>query len=147
MCTAWWWLYKPEHAVHFHSIKTRTSHYTQWDVSKILIVVQNYKVYFGLYPSSGIYKTKSPVIETSSFQRTQLSRSILPYPPEDEDRSSLRNVVTFCHIYTRRWIKSKINLIVLYSIHYRQNPSKSILRVAVLRWKPEEFINKDIYCF
>jgi hypothetical protein len=43
----------------------------------MLYAVQNYKVYFGLYPSSGIFG------------------------------------VVFCLIYTRRWIKSKINLIVL----------------------------------
>jgi hypothetical protein len=33
----------------------------------MVFVVQNYKVYFGLYPSSGIYKTKNHnVSETGS---------------------------------------------------------------------------------
>jgi hypothetical protein len=36
----------------------------------------------------------------SSFWRAQLSRSILPHPPEDGDRSCLRNVVVFCKIST-----------------------------------------------
>jgi hypothetical protein len=102
-----------------------------WRIVTMVYAVQNYKVYFGLYPSSGVYKTKDHnVSETgsASFLRwmgpdrpTQLgplewARSILPHPPEEGDRSSLRNVVIFCLIYTKRWIKSKINLIVLYSI-------------------------------
>jgi hypothetical protein len=48
----------------------------------MVYVVQNYKVYFGLYPSSGIYDKKSQ-----------------QNPPEDGDRASLRNVVIFCLIY------------------------------------------------
>jgi hypothetical protein len=38
-------------------------------------------------------------LSPSSFYRAQLSRTILPHPPEDGDRSSLRNIVIFCHIY------------------------------------------------
>jgi hypothetical protein len=56
----------------------------------MVYAVQNYKVYFGLYPSSGIYDKKS--------QRFG-DWIILPHPPEDGDRSSLRTVVIFCHIY------------------------------------------------
>jgi hypothetical protein len=41
-----------------------------------------------------------PVIETSSFWRAQLSRSTLPHPPEDGDRSNLRDVVVFCKTST-----------------------------------------------
>jgi hypothetical protein len=44
----------------------------------MVYAVQNYKVYFGLYPSTGIYDKKS--------QRFG-------------DRSSLQNVVIFYHIY------------------------------------------------
>jgi hypothetical protein len=36
-----------------------------------------------------------------------------PNPPEDGDRSSLRNVVVFCLLHTRRWIEFKISAIVL----------------------------------
>jgi hypothetical protein len=35
-----------------------------------------------------------------SFWQAQLSRSILPHPPEDGDRSSLQNVVVFCKTST-----------------------------------------------
>jgi hypothetical protein len=41
-----------------------------------------------------------PVIETGSFWQAQLSRSILPHPSEDRDRSSLQNVVVFCKTST-----------------------------------------------
>jgi hypothetical protein len=34
----------------------------------------------------------------------------------------------FCLLYTRRWIESKISLIVLYSIHHRQNPLKTTVQ-------------------
>jgi phenolic acid decarboxylase len=54
----------------------------------MVYAIQYYKVYFGLYPSSGIYKTiKSLLKDSDQF---------------------------FGVIYNRRWIKSKINLIVLY---------------------------------
>jgi hypothetical protein len=46
------------------------------------------------------YKRPQPVIETSSFWWAQLSRSTLPHPPEDGDRSSLRNVLVFCKTST-----------------------------------------------
>jgi hypothetical protein len=48
----------------------------------------------------------------------------------------------FCLIYTRRWIESKLNLIVLYSIHCRQNPLKSTLsssRINII-WHPAVLI-------
>jgi hypothetical protein len=47
----------------------------------------------------------------------QLSRFILPHPPEDGDRSSLRNVVVFCLPHTRRWIESKTSPIALYNFN------------------------------
>jgi hypothetical protein len=56
-----------------------------------------------------------------------LERARSPHPPEDGDRSSLRNVVVFCLLHTRRWMESKISPIVLYNIHHRQNPFKPIL--------------------
>jgi hypothetical protein len=64
----------------------KITHY-RWLATLLFIVnicspVQNYKVYFGLYPSSGMYENKINL--------------------------------------------TKINLIVLYSIHHHQNPSKSI---------------------
>jgi hypothetical protein len=75
------------------------------------LFVQNYLASFGLCPSSGMWKfykitqrfgdwfclrpQVDPVIEISSFWRAQLSVSTLPHPPEDGDRSSLRNVVVF----------------------------------------------------
>jgi hypothetical protein len=37
------------------------------------------------------------------------------HPPEDGDRSSLRNVVVFCLPHTRRWIESKTSPIALYN--------------------------------
>jgi hypothetical protein len=40
------------------------------------------------------------VIETSSFWRAQLNSTTLPHPPEDGDRSSLRNIVVFCKTST-----------------------------------------------
>jgi hypothetical protein len=82
-----------------------------------------------------------PVIETSSFWRAQLSRFILPHQPEDGDRSSLRNVVVFCLLHTRRWIESKISPIVLYNIHHRQNPFKSIYVYCLPTKKEYSFDN------
>jgi hypothetical protein len=46
-------------------------------------------------------------------------------PQRFGDRSSLRNVVVFCLLHTRRWIEAKISPIVLYNIHHHQNPFKS----------------------
>jgi hypothetical protein len=46
-------------------------------------------------------------------------------PQRFGDRSSLRNVVVFCLLHTRRWLESKISPIVLYNKHHRQNPFKS----------------------
>jgi hypothetical protein len=94
----------------------------------MVYVAQNYWTYFGLYPSSGMWKTKDHnVSKTGSVsvrrwmrqdKPTQLGplerASLNPNPREDGDRSSLRNVVVFCLLHTRRWIESKISLIVLY---------------------------------
>jgi hypothetical protein len=112
----------------------------------MVYAVQNYKAYFGFYPSSGIYKVKNHnVSETGSVSilrwmgqdrpthRTiQWLRLALSNGPNwvglscpihlRTETSSLQNIVVFCLIYTRRWIKSKISLIVLYSLHHRQNP-------------------------
>jgi hypothetical protein len=44
------------------------------------------------------------------------------------ERSSLRNVVVFCLLHTRRWTESKISPIVLCNIHHRQNPFKASRR-------------------
>jgi hypothetical protein len=73
----------------------------------MVYVVQSYWACFGLYPSSCMWKTKNP----TTFRRLDLF--ILPHPPEDGDRSSLRNVVVFCLPHTRRWIKSKTSPIAL----------------------------------
>jgi hypothetical protein len=61
----------------------------------MLNLVLNYLASFGLSPSSGMWK-----FETRSFWRAQLTRSTLPHPPEDGNRSSLRNVVVFCKTST-----------------------------------------------
>jgi hypothetical protein len=53
----------------------------------------------------------------------------------------------FFVIYTRRWIKSKINLIVLYIIHHRQNPLKSrLVFVAVTQCFSCEVRTEFLYC-
>jgi hypothetical protein len=49
----------------------------------------------------GPLERASPGIGTSSFYPAQMNRSNLPNPPEEGDRSSIRNVVIFCHIYQR----------------------------------------------
>jgi hypothetical protein len=49
----------------------------------------------------------------------------------------------FFVIYTRRRIKSKINLIVLYSIHHCQNPSKSIYNELVIRGAKNPMIDQQ----
>jgi hypothetical protein len=69
----------------------------------------------------------------SSFisTRAQLSRFILPHPPEDGDRSSLRNVVVFCLPHTRRWIESKTIPIALYNCHALSN--RSCINVSSFR--------------
>jgi hypothetical protein len=50
-----------------------------------------------LCPSSGGW---GRIDLLSSFWRAQLSRYILPHPPVDGDRSSLRSVVAFCKTST-----------------------------------------------
>jgi hypothetical protein len=47
-----------------------------------------------------VYVVQNYLIETSSFWRAHLSRSTLPHPPEDGDRSSFRNAVVFCKTST-----------------------------------------------
>jgi hypothetical protein len=54
------------------------------------------RVFISCFLQTGV----CPVIETSSFWRAQLSRSTLPEPTEDGDRSSLRNVMVFCKTST-----------------------------------------------
>jgi hypothetical protein len=114
----------------------------------MVYVVQSYWACVGLYPSSCMWKTKDhnvsetgsvsvlrwmgqdkptqvgPLESASLNHWAQLSRFILPHPPEDGDRSSLRNVVVFCLLYTRRWIESKISSIVLYSFRHVQYLTK-----------------------
>jgi hypothetical protein len=63
-----------------------------------------------------------PVIEISSFYRTQLSRCFPP-SPEHGNRFSFRNVVLSSFQNTRRWTKSK-NLIIPSS-RYCFEPSSS----------------------
>jgi hypothetical protein len=108
----------------------------------MVYAVQNYKVYFGLYPSSGIYKTKNHnVSETGSIsvlrwmgqdrptQLGPLERASLSCPihVRTETDPVSETLCFFLSYNTRRWMESIINLIVLYSLHHRQNPFKFIL--------------------
>jgi hypothetical protein len=71
-----------------------------------------------------------PVIEFSSFEGTQWSRSPPPPPPpDDRNRSSFRNVVSSTFWNTGWWTKSQ-NPVVLRVIHHRQNPLGSVWRVS-----------------
>jgi hypothetical protein len=59
----------------------------------------------------------------------------------DGDTSSLLNVVVFCLPHTRRWTESKRSQIVLYNMHHRQNPFKSICRTEVKKCKAAPVLN------
>jgi hypothetical protein len=64
--------------------------------------------------------------ERTSLNRAQLSRSILTHPPQDGDRSSLRNLVVFCKTSTYLTMDRVQRIqIALYNIYHRQNLFKS----------------------
>jgi hypothetical protein len=69
----------------------------------MVYAVQNYKVYFGLYPSSGIYDKNHSVSETGSVSVLRWMGQDRPTQLGPLERASLnhwiRNVVIFCHIY------------------------------------------------
>jgi hypothetical protein len=92
--------------------------------------MESYWACFGLYPSSYMWKTKSHnVSETRSVSVLRWMGQDKPTQLGPLERASLnplvRNVVVFSLPHTRRWIKSKISPIALYSIHHHQNPFKS----------------------
>jgi hypothetical protein len=62
----------------------------------MMYAVQNYKVYFGLYPRSGIYKRRNHnVLENGSVSVLRLMGQGRPTQLAPLERASLRNVVIF----------------------------------------------------